>query len=70
MRLAVLRRHSLHLAGLLLLAAGRLAAQEDAALLTGRVTDSATGQPIEAATVLLRGTMLRATTGTRGEFRL
>ncbi len=70
MRLAAFRRGLLLLTGLLLPAAGRLDAQEDAALLTGRVTDSATGQPIEAATVLLRGTMLRATTGARGEFRL
>jgi outer membrane receptor for ferrienterochelin and colicins len=46
------------------------AAQEDAGTITGTVTDSATGAPIEAATVYLKGALLRAATNARGEFRL
>ena len=47
-----------------------LVAQDDAGTITGTVADSATGAPIEAATVYLKGFLLRATTNARGEFRL
>ena len=57
------------MAGLLFTAAPA-SAQDAAGWVRGSITDSATGQPIEAATVLVRGTLLRATTNALGEFQL
>lgn len=56
--------------GLLLSAAPRLAAQGEAGFVNGVVTDSADGHPVESALILVQGTLLRATTNARGEFRL
>ncbi|HTS87075.1 MAG TPA: TonB-dependent receptor [Gemmatimonadales bacterium] len=53
----------------LLLAAAPIAAQEPAGFIEGTVTDS-TGQPVEAAIVLLENTLLRATTDAKGFYRL
>jgi len=56
--------------GLLLAVAPRAAAQGEAGFVNGVVTDSAEGKPVEAALVFVKGTLLRATTNARGEFRL
>ncbi|MDH4130412.1 MAG: TonB-dependent receptor [Gemmatimonadota bacterium] len=61
---------SLLVAGALVGAPRPAAAQDDAGAITGTITDSATGAPVEAATVYLKGALLRATTNARGEFRL
>jgi outer membrane receptor for ferrienterochelin and colicins len=61
---------ALSLLGLLLGAAARAAAQEDAGFVNGTVTDSADGHPLESALVLVKGTLLRATTNLRGQFQL
>ena len=50
--------------------ASALAAQERTATLTGVVTDSETGRPLDGAMVLLTSTQLRAITGETGEYRL
>ena len=55
---------------LLLATAPRAAAQGEAGFVNGTVTDSAEGKPVEAALVFVKGTLLRATTNGRGEFRL
>ena len=56
--------------GFLLAIAPRAAAQGEAGFVNGTVTDSAEGKPVEAALVFVKGTLLRATTNARGEFRL
>lgn len=55
---------------LLLATASPAVAQGEAGFVNGTVTDSAEGKPVEAALVLVKGTLLRATTNARGEFRL
>jgi outer membrane cobalamin receptor len=47
-----------------------LAAQGVAGTITGTVTDSASGAAVESAVILVKGTLLRAATNGRGEFRL
>ena len=55
---------------LLAIVARGLAAQSLTAALTGTVTDSETGRPLEGAVVLLAGTQLRAVTTEVGQYRL
>ena len=47
-----------------------LVAQDQAGWIRGTITDSAAGQPIEAATILVSGSLLRAGSNARGEFQL
>ncbi len=54
----------------LALFAGALAAQGSTATVTGVVTDSETGRPLEGATVYLTTTQLRSATRQTGEYRL
>ena len=59
------------LAGLFLLGAGSgLLAAQNAGSITGRVTDVATGQPLNGARVLVAGTALQGTSDLRGVYRL
>lgn len=61
----------LSLVSLLLLVSASLAeAQEEVGFIRGIVTDSVDGKPIEGAIVLLKGTLLRATTSATGSFQL
>jgi outer membrane receptor protein involved in Fe transport len=55
---------------LLLATAHSALAQGEAGFVTGTITDSATGQPIEAAIMLVKGTLLRASSNARGEYQL
>lgn len=50
--------------------ASTLAAQERSATMTGVVTDSESGRPLEGAIVFLTGTQLRSGTQAAGEYRL
>lgn len=55
---------------LLLATAPGAVAQGEAGFVNGVVRDSADGHPIESALVFVKGTLLRATTNVRGEFKL
>jgi hypothetical protein len=63
-------RASLLAAALLALAAAPAAAQRSSAILAATVTDSATGQPLPSARVVVRGTRGRGLTGQDGSVRL
>ena len=59
-----------HALVVLVLAANALAAQGPTATLTGVVTDSETGHPLDGAIIFLKSTQLRSATGQTGEYRL
>ena len=59
-----------HALVVLVLVANVLAAQGPAATLTGVVTDSETGRPLDGAMIFLTSTQLRSATGQTGEYRL